>query len=213
MVLLHWLKMNKVILNDFTENTYIINEKKDAYIIDPGTNYTDINTYIEDKNLIVKGILLTHGHFDHIVSVNRLMKEYECNVYIHEFERDFLFDPNLNLSGLTYNRVIIKNKDAVITFTENLQLKLGRETIKIIHTPGHTRGSVCYKYKNFLYSGDTLFKGSIGRTDLPTSNKSDIQRSVNKIVRLCRDNMIVYPGHGHFTTILNEKYDNPYVKG
>jgi glyoxylase-like metal-dependent hydrolase (beta-lactamase superfamily II) len=204
--------MIKAIVNDFTENTYIINEKAEAYIIDPGTNYLEIKEYIDKKNFQVVGILLTHGHFDHIVAVNSIVKEYNTKIFVHEKERDFLFDPNLNLSGLTYERFIIKNKSAVITFKENDKLKLGNEPIRIIETPGHTRGSVCFKYKNYLFSGDTLFKGTIGRTDLPTSNTLDIQKSLRKIIRICRDNTIVYPGHGHFTTILNEKYENPFMK-
>ncbi len=204
--------MIKTILNDFTENTYIINEKLEAYIIDPGTNYRDTVKYVLESNFKVLGILLTHGHFDHIVGVNKLIKEFNCPVHIHELERDFLFDPNLNLSGLTYNRFLVTKKEMVQTFTEESIFTLGREQIKITHTPGHTRGGVCYKYKNFLFSGDTLFKGSIGRTDLPTSNGVEIQRSVAKIIKTNRDNTIVYPGHGQFTTILNEKRDNPFIR-
>ncbi|MCK5761367.1 MAG: MBL fold metallo-hydrolase [Candidatus Izimaplasma sp.] len=204
--------MIKAILNDFAENTYIINEKAEAYIIDPGTNYKEIKEYLNKKHFTVLGILLTHGHFDHIVAVNDLVKDYGAKVYIHEKERDFLFDPNLNLSGLTYKRFTVNDKSKVITFTENDKIKLGNESIRIIETPGHTKGGVCYKYKNFLFSGDTLFKGTIGRTDLPTSNTLDIQKSIKKIFKICRDNTIVYPGHGHFTTVLNEKRDNPFVK-
>ena len=205
--------MIKAILNDFAENTYIINEKDEAYIIDPGTNYPEIKEYIDKKKFKLLGILLTHGHFDHIIAVNDFVRDYDTNIYIHELERDFLFDPNLNLSGLTYKRFIVKDKSKVITFNENDKLKIGNEAIRIILTPGHTRGSVCYKYKNFLFSGDTLFKGGIGRTDLPTSNTLDIQKSLKNIIRICSDNTIVYPGHGHFTTILNEKYENPFMKG
>ena len=205
--------MIKAIVNDFTENTYILNEKEEAYIIDPGSNFLAIKEYIDKKRFKLLGILLTHGHFDHIIAVNDLVKEYNLNAYIHEKERDFLFDPNLNLSGLTYERFIVHNKAAVITFKEEDKIKIGKETIRIIETPGHTRGGVCFKYKNFLFSGDTLFKGTIGRTDLPTSNTLDIQKSIKKIIRICSDNTIVYPGHGHFTTILNEKYENPYIKG
>ncbi|MCK5388565.1 MAG: MBL fold metallo-hydrolase [Candidatus Izimaplasma sp.] len=204
--------MIKAIVNDFTENTYIVNEKRDAYIIDPGTNYLEIKEYLDKKNFTVIGILLTHGHFDHIVAVNKLVSEYNTKIMVHEKERDFLFDPNLNLSGLTYERFIVKNKSSVVTFTETDKFKLGNDVIKIIETPGHTRGSVCFKYKNFLFSGDTLFKGTIGRTDLPTSNTLDIQKSIKKIINNSSDNTIVYPGHGHFTTILNEKYSNPFVK-
>ena len=144
--------MIKAILNDFTENTYIINEKAEAYIIDPGTNYLKIKEYLDKKNFKVVGILLTHGHFDHIVAVNSVVKDFNTKIYIHEKERDFLFDPNLNLSGLTYERFTVDNKAAVITFNENDKLKLGKESIRIIETPGHTRSSICLKYKNFLFS-------------------------------------------------------------
>ncbi|MBU1020614.1 MAG: MBL fold metallo-hydrolase [Firmicutes bacterium] len=204
--------MIKALVNEFTENTYIINEKKDAYIIDPGSKIEEIKEYITEKNLNILGVLITHGHFDHIVAVNDLVQEYDVNVYIHELERDFLFDPNLNLSSMTYNKFIMAKKKNVITFNKNQTFQLGHETISIIETPGHTRGGVCYQYKRVLFSGDTLFKNSIGRTDLPTSNRADLERSVNMLATTLKDNTIVYPGHGHFTTILNEKYENPFIK-
>ena len=156
--------------------------------------------------------MLTHGHFDHIFSLNEIVAKYNAEIYIHEKERDFLFDPNLNLSSMTYKRFVLNNKVLVNNITSKDTFKLGYETIKVVETPGHTRGGVCYHYKNFLFSGDTLFKGSIGRHDLPTSNKAAITRSVNMLVKKFRANTIVYPGHGHFTTILKEKLDNPFVK-
>ncbi len=204
--------MVKAILSDFTENTYIINEKRECFIIDPGTNFDEIVSYITQKEFVVMGILLTHGHFDHVYSLNDCVEKFKAPVYIHENERDFLFDPNLNLSSMTYKKFVLEDKQIVTTITSQDKIKLGYETIKIIETPGHTRGGVCYHYKNFLFSGDTLFKGSIGRHDLPTSNKTHIERSVNMLISKLRDNTIVYPGHGHFTTILNEKLDNPFVK-
>ena len=204
--------MVKAILNDFTENTYIINEKRECFIIDPGTNFDEIVKYIDGKKFVVLGVLLTHGHFDHIFSLNDLVKKYNAPIYIHKNERDFLFDSNLNLSSMTYKRFVLKDKELVTTVSGNDKIKLGYESIKVVETPGHTIGGVCYHYKNYLFSGDTLFKGSVGRTDLPTSNKAAIERSVNMLVTKFRDNTVVYPGHGHFTTILSEKLDNPFVK-
>lgn len=204
--------MVKVIVNDFTENTYIVNELRECLIIDPGTNFEGIVNYIDSKDFKVIGVLLTHGHFDHIISLNEIVDKYQAPLYIHEKERDFLFDPNLNLSSMTLNRFVLKNKEIVKTITSKDKIKLGNESIKILETPGHTRGGVCYHYKNFLFSGDTLFKGSIGRHDLPTANKTHILKSVNMLVTKLRDNTIVYPGHGPFTTILSEKLDNPFVK-
>lgn len=204
--------MVKVISNEFAENTYIINKNKDSYVIDPGTNYDEVKQYLQDNELEVKGILLTHGHFDHIYAVDNVVDDFDCDILIHEKERDFLFDPNLNLSGTTYKRFTITNKHKVKTFQEGEVIKLGYDDIQILHTPGHTRGSVSFKYKRFLFSGDTLFKGTVGRTDLPTSSRVEMERSLQKILKECNDNTIVYPGHGHFTTILNEKYENPYIK-
>lgn len=204
--------MVKAIINQYTENTYIINEKKDAYIIDPGAGIEVIKAYIEENEFNVKGVLLTHGHFDHLYSLNDVAEEYDCPVYLHEKERDFLFDPSLNLSNTLLKPFVFKHKKLVNTVDDSSEIKLGYETIKIYHTPGHTRGGVCYQYKRFLFSGDTLFKGTIGRYDLPTSNKADITRSIARIVKTFKDNTMVYPGHGHFTTILNEKLDNPFVK-
>ncbi len=204
--------MVKAIINEYTENTYILNEKLEAYIIDPGAHFKEIDAYIKENNYIVKGILLTHGHFDHLYTLNETQNAYNCPVYIYHNERDFLFDPTLNLSSTLNSPIIFNNKDMVITLDESSKLPIGREEITLLHTPGHTRGGVCYKYKRFLFTGDTLFKGTIGRSDLPTSNKRQLMDSLKNIVKKFRDNTIVYPGHGSFTTILNEKHDNHFLR-
>lgn len=204
--------MVKAIINEYTENTYVINEKKDAFIIDPGAHFKEIDAYIKENEYTVKGILLTHGHFDHLYTLNEAQNAYDCPVYIYNKERDFLFDPSLNLSSTLHSPIIFNNKDKVIALEDDSKLELGRETITILHTPGHTRGGVCYKYKRFLFTGDTLFKGTIGRSDLPTSNKRELMDSLKLILKTFKDNTIVYPGHGNFTTILNEKHDNHFLR-
>ena len=203
--------MVKAIINEYTENTYVINEKQDALIIDPGANFIDIVKYINENEFEVKGVLLTHGHFDHLYTLNKVIDEYKCNIYIFNKERDFLFDPNLNLSNTLNKPFTLEDKSKVIELNKDSVIELGREKITLLHTPGHTRGGVCYKYKRFLFSGDTLFKGTVGRSDLPTSNKADLKRSIELIIKSCRDNTVVYPGHGSFTTILSEKHDNPFL--
>ena len=207
-----WLSMVKAIMNEYTENTYLINEKKEVFIIDPGANFTEIDAIVKENEYVVKGILLTHGHFDHLYTLEETQKAYNCPVYIFNEERDFLFNPNLNLSSTLNIPIIFKNKDKVITLTKDSEITLGKEKITLLHTPGHTRGSVCYRYKRFLFSGDTLFKGTIGRTDLPTSNKKQLMESLKLILKVTRDNTLVYPGHGTFTTILNEKHENHYLR-
>lgn len=204
--------MVKVFENYFTENTYIINEQKDAYIIDPGAHVEEIRAYIETEHFQVQGILLTHGHFDHLYSINEVFDLYQCPVYIFHSERDFLFDPNLNLSSTIPKQISFRHKQYVQLLHDGDSIPIGRNTIQVIHTPGHTRGGVCYRYKRFVFSGDTLFKGTVGRTDLPTSSRVELERSLAKILKQCKDNTVVYPGHGHFTTILSEKHDNPYLQ-
>jgi glyoxylase-like metal-dependent hydrolase (beta-lactamase superfamily II) len=204
--------MVRELINLYSENTYIINEKKICFIIDPGAPIDQIKKIIDDNEFSVEGILLTHGHFDHIYSLNDVFNLYQCPIYIHEDERDFLFDPNLNLSSTTLRPITFLNKPFINVMKDKDTVTLGRETIKVMHTPGHTRGGVCYLYKRYIFTGDTLFKGTIGRHDLPTSNRGDLHRSLQKIVKACRDNVVVYPGHGDYTTILNEKEDNMYIK-
>lgn len=212
MVLQGWLSMVKEIINEYTENTYIVNEKHEAFIIDPGAHFEEIDTYIKEKQLTVKGVLLTHGHFDHLYSLNITQDAYQCPVYIHNKERDFLFDPSLNLSSTINKPIIFDKKDMVVPLEDGSVLELGTEKITVVHTPGHTRGGVCYSYKRYLFTGDTLFKGTIGRSDLPTSNKKELMESLKKIIKHFKDNTLLYPGHGSFTTIINEKRENYFLR-
>ncbi len=203
--------MVKAIINEYAENTYIINEKLEAFIIDPGSNFSKIKAYIKEKKFLVKGVLLTHGHFDHLYSINEVENEFKCDIYIHKIERDFVFNPNLNLSSSLHRPIALKRKIGLKLISHHDEIILGREAIKVLHTPGHTKGGVCYKYKRALFSGDTLFKGTVGRSDLPTANKAQLRRSLELIIKECKDNTVVYPGHGHSTTILNEKKENPFL--
>lgn len=204
--------MIEAIINLFTENTYIINEGKDAFIIDPGASLDKIKSYIEKKDLNVKAVLLTHGHFDHILYINEVVEEYKCPVYLHKDERNFLFDPTLNLSSSIDKKIVFKEKELINAFETPYQIKLGNETINVLHTPGHSRGSVCYEYGTVVFTGDTLFRGSIGRSDLPTSNSNALNASLLKIIETYHDNTLIYPGHGEFSTLITEKMKNRWLK-
>ena len=213
MAQLGWLLiMVKTIINEFSENTYLVNKGNEVFVIDPGAHFKEIKTIIDENNYILKGVLLTHGHFDHIFSLNDMIQEYNPEIYIHKDERDFLFSASLNLSSMINKQFKINSKDKINVIEDGFKITLGRDDIIVIHTPGHTRGSVCYLYKKYLFSGDTLFKGTVGRTDLPTGNKVTLERSLQKLISKCKDNTVVYPGHGDITTILNEKYENEYIK-
>lgn len=202
--------MVKALLNEFAENTYLLIEKKDVVIIDPGASFKDIKSYIEENELTLKYVLLTHGHVDHIISLNDILEEYQVNVYINKDERDFLFDPNLNLSSTMFKKIKIEKKDLVKTFSEGDTFTVGEETISTLHLPGHTRGCSSFKYKNRVFVGDTIFSDGVGRTDLPTGSSVQLEQSINKLLNNFSDNTLLYPGHGKHTTVLTQKNRCPY---
>lgn len=204
--------MIKTIINEFAENTYVIKEKNEAVIIDPGANIDEIKAFIDENSLVVKYVLLTHGHFDHIFSINEVIESFDCDVYCHESERDFMFDPNLNLSSMTYKKITVKNKSKVKTYKDEDEFELQFNNVKVIHNPGHTRGSSSFQYKKSVFVGDTLFKDGVGRTDLPTGSQSALERSINKLLNKFSANTILYPGHGPHTTVLSVKNTCPYYK-
>ncbi len=204
--------MLKMILNEFAENSYILTEGSTTYVIDPGSNTAAMMDYLKTHQLAPKAILLTHGHFDHIQGVNTLIHSYRVPVYIHPDERDFLFDPNLNLSALMREPYRVFKKDFVQTYASNQTFPLGDTHLKVIHTPGHTRGSVSFAYDDVLFSGDALFKENIGRTDLPTGDYATLIETIKALTQTHADNTLVYPGHGPMTTIVHEKHHNPYLK-
>ncbi len=204
--------MIKAIVNDFAENCYIISEGNEAFVIDPGSNYEAMKAYLDAKNLTIIGVLLTHGHYDHICGLNKLLDATDAPIYIHESDRDFLFDPTLNLSSLMADRFRVADKHRIEPITESTTFLLGKTTIRVVHTPGHTRGSVAYAYGDVLFSGDTLFKETVGRTDLPTGDHTALTQSVHRLLGAYADNTLVYPGHGPFTTIVHEKQHNMVAK-
>ena len=207
--------MVEAIFNNFAENSYILYNENEAYIIDPGSNYERTVEIIEEKNLTIKGALLTHGHFDHISGLNKLLDKYEVPVYIHKFDRDFLFDPGLNLSiqmAGSGARFKLKEKHAVHVISEGDTLELGKDTIRFTHSPGHTRGGVLIHYKNVIFTGDTLFREAVGRTDLPTGDGHDLAQSIERIINNVDANTLLYPGHGPRTTMAHEITHNPVLK-
>ena len=195
----------------FGENTYLLvdEETKDAIIIDGGSNFDIINDEIEKQNANLKYVLNTHGHFDHIVEEKDIQDRTGVPVYVHEDDR-FLFE-SLSVQTAALGIPDVQPAEKVTTFNENSDLRLGNKKIKIIHTPGHTQGSCCFLIDNELFSGDSLFYGSVGRTDLAGGNFKQLQNSiVNKLFKL-DDNINVYPGHDTRTTIgYEKKYNSPF---
>lgn len=180
-------------------------------IVDPGDESDKIIKYIENKQLKPEAILLTHGHFDHIGAVSDLRKKYGVKVYAADKERDTLSDINLNLSSQFMGNHMSIEADEWMQDGQEIEL-LG-DTVRCILTPGHTVGGMCYYFvKNgLLFSGDTLFQQSVGRTDFPGGSMSQIIQSIRTKLFVLPDFVRVYPGHGMMTSIQEEKMLNPFA--
>ena len=205
------IEIKSMTLGMVATNCYLIinKETKEALLIDPADNALRISNVIEENVCTLKAILLTHGHFDHIMALNELKKRYNVPVYAHEEEEDVLKQSSLNMSGMIGQ---IYTTQADIYVKDGEHLKLAGQDIIVLHTPGHTKGGVCYYLpeEKVLMSGDTLFHCSIGRTDFPTGSMSQLVRSVKEQLFVLPDDVQVYPGHDSVTSIGYEKQYNPF---
>lgn len=180
-----------------------------AIIIDPGEEPRLIIEKITELNLKPELIINTHGHFDHIASDDIIREKYNIPLAIHRNDLPILSDSLKNGSVLTGHHVQIKPAD--IVFEKEEQMQSGFCNYSLIHTPGHSSGSICILAGNMLFSGDTLFKETIGRTDLPGGNHNDMLSSLEKLKKLDKK-IIVYPGHGQPTTIEQELLNNFFFR-
>ena len=188
-------------------NCYIVQdeETKETMVIDPGGSVNKITDMLDALQAKVKYILLTHCHGDHIGGVNELKSKTGGTVLIHRFDEKGLNDPEISLtSHIGIQRIDIEDKSRL---NEGDLIHVGNLEFKIIHTPGHTVGSICIycEEEKMLFSGDTMFKGSWGRTDLPTSNFEDIINSITNKLMILPEDVIVYPGHVRPTRIVDEE--------
>ncbi len=198
-------------------NCYIVSEQGKAFIIDPGGDAGKIIKAAGNSEVLY--ILLTHTHFDHIGGLNDVKNAFpEAKTAVSAFEHDWLYSPQLNFSedfGFTF---VFKEK-VDIKLEDGMTLDFAGTKIKVFHTPGHTPGSTCFyiekseTYENsILFSGDTLFRSSIGRTDFPGGDGRKIIESIKNKLMTLPDETVVYPGHDENTTIALEKKFNPFLK-
>ena len=206
------IEIKSMTLGMVATNCYLIinKENKEALLVDPADNALRISNVIEENGCTLKAILLTHGHYDHILAVEDVKKEYQIPVYACEKEAGTLLDPSANLSGYG-NRSCSLKADILL---EDLQaFEAAGFSVQMLHTPGHTPGSCCYYLKDegILFSGDTLFYGSVGRTDFPGGSTAQIVESLHRLTDSLPEETEVYPGHDISTTIGYEKRYNPFV--
>ncbi|RJX25272.1 MAG: MBL fold metallo-hydrolase [Acholeplasma sp.] len=199
------MEIMKFSLGNLKSNCYILSEADKAIIIDPGYESDDVIRYVKKLNLSVEAIYLTHGHFDHVGGVKQLKDLFTCVVYAPIKDKIWMGKSSYNQLGYEIPVDIwVKDLD---TF-EAIGL-----TFTVFETPGHSEGSTVLSVDHILFSGDTLFYQSIGRTDIPLSDPQAIYRSVKRIYQLFEEDIMVYPGHGRTTDIGHEKKFNPFVRG
>ena len=188
------LKTNCYLIKDINTNIYAI--------VDPGGISKELNE--ELKNIEVKYILLTHGHFDHIGAADALKKKLHCPIYVHEYDKRLATDVKIDRF---MSDVVVKSE---LSFYRDGINQIGSFKLDVLHTPGHTDGSVCIGYKNHLFTGDTLFQCSVGRTDLYSGSDSKLKQSLHRLC-LLHPETLIYPGHGECSVLEFELKHNPYL--
>ncbi|MBS3991357.1 MAG: MBL fold metallo-hydrolase [Erysipelothrix sp.] len=199
------MEVKSFALGPYQTNCYVLTQGNQVIIIDPSAKGEVIAKSIDtDKEVLA--ILLTHGHFDHFGGAQYLLDHFKCPIYIHEDDVELLEDPQKNYS-MELNLTLKKD---VLILNEGM-MQIGPFMISVLHTPGHSEGSVSFHIEDALFAGDLIFKMSIGRTDLYGGNERQMMKSL-KMIKTFTDNLTIYPGHGPKTTLDFEKKYNPFLR-
>ncbi|MBO5683116.1 MAG: MBL fold metallo-hydrolase [Clostridia bacterium] len=189
----------------FAANTHLLISDGHALVVDPAANADLIISRAEEEGVTIDGILLTHGHFDHIFSLDSLRGRLGIDAMMHIADAEMLSDGEKNASYTFFGRDSVY-RPTEVTFEDGYEIPLGQERIKAIHTPGHSKGSVCYLSGDAMITGDTLFADGIGRSDLFGGNGGELMRSLDKLSTLDK-NIRIYTGHGP-SELLGRALDN-----
>jgi len=199
----------KIITGQLEVNTYVIPKGSDCLVVDPSDHCGEVVKYIQKEKLRPISILLTHGHFDHIMGIPEILAEFnDAKIFIHDNDKDMLSDSNRNGSVLmgtdfTVNSNIESLKESVT--------RVGEFEFTVLHVPGHTQGGCAFVFGNVCFCGDTIFAGSVGRTDLPGGNSNQLISSIQNKILTLPPQIILCPGHGGRTTVEREARTNPFL--
>lgn len=201
-----------LVVGPIEENCYVLRDEAtgEGIIIDPGDNAQEILAYVRDTQVDVQLLVNTHGHWDHIGAVDILREELGVQLAIHADDADMLTATREEMA--MYSTFAGQKKPAEILLQDGDCINFGKSSLKVIHTPGHTKGGICLYGGGCLFSGDTLFASSVGRTDLPGGDYRAILHSVNESLAQVADETKVYPGHGPSTRMSRERRCNPYLQ-
>ena len=206
------LKIEQYVVGSVSTNCYfaINDETKEVVIIDPGAAAKQLAAKVIERGLKPAAILLTHGHFDHAGAAEELAKLLDIKIYAQKAEQETLENPGINLSGWEGKSEVYHADEYV---ADEAILSLAGFEIRVLHTPGHTVGGCCYYLaeQGTLFSGDTLFCTSIGRTDFPKGSASQLIRAINEKIMILPDETAVYSGHGEMTSVGMERMHNPFL--
>lgn len=201
------MKIERIAVGPLETNCYCVSEAKSAFIIDPGDDFDKIKAYLDGNSYEPDFVLLTHGHADHIKEAQK----FNVPVFIHKDDAKCLYDASYNMSAFVGAAFTLSKDYDVRELRDGNVIEWKGRDLKVIHTPGHSPGGVCVLIEGRLFSGDTLFRFSIGRSDLIGGNHSQLIDSINKRLFSLPDSTKVYPGHGETSTIAEEKKLNPFM--
>ena len=206
------VEITPFVLGDYQTNCFVITSAQECWVIDCGYSPETLIEHLQSHDLTPSAILLTHCHADHIAGLDQLRSNVgEIDVFCHPIEAEWNMNPMLNLSGLAGKPVTASPPNSFLEHGQLLQL--GDSSWKVVHAPGHSPGSVCFINDTDQQAivGDTLFQGSIGRFDFPTSNADDLRHTISEVLMTLPDDLNIHPGHGPSSTIGQERSTNPFV--
>lgn len=208
------MKIYWILTCPFSTNTYFVWDEntKEAAIVDPGADFDFIIQKIKEFEIIPKQIWLTHGHFDHMFACGKLSNYLNIPVYINEKDIELFDIYHDQAVAYGFNEAEYEDITNIININEGDEITLGNETVKVIETPGHTKGSVCFITNEGVLCGDLIFNQSVGRTDLYGGDGATLINSIKTKILPLPDNTVLYSGHGSKTTIKAEKKGNPFLQ-